>query len=374
LSKTSSYRNFSYIALGRFVAAGLQALFYLIFAALLDPEQYGQMSYLIAIASTFSVISRFGFPHTVSVYQAKGDSTTANQVNVLAILSTSVGALTLLFFNPLVAVLSLSISFILMNQYNLLGLKKYKTHALIDIVKSILVLILPLALFFVLDIPGVLLGIAISNFLCCFPFFRKLSLNLQGFDRIRKNYKVLIHNFGADSATSLPRVVDKLVIVPLLGFSTVGIYQFNLQILFALEMLPIIMHGFLLSEESSGKNLRKFNTTLIIISALVVIAVIFLSPIFVSELFPKYSEGIFSLQIMVISLMPLSISAMLSAKLQAKESTKIGFSALVRIGSLIILILFLGNLYGLIGLSMAVLISSILYAVFLSALYYKMKN
>jgi len=374
LSKTSSYRNFSYIALGRFVAAGLQALFYLIFAALLDPEQYGQMSYLIAIAGTFSVISRFGLPHTVSVFQAKDDVTTANQVNVLAILTTSVGALTLLFFNPLAAVLSLSISFVLMNQYNLLGLKKYKTHALTDIVKSILVLILPLGLFFVLDIPGVLLGIAISNFLCCFHFIKKLSPKLEGFNRIRKNFKVLIHNFGADSSTSLPRVVDKLLIVPLLGFTSAGIYQFNLQILFALEMLPIIMHGFLLSEESSGKDLRKFNALLIIVSALVVVATVILSPIFVNQFFPKYFEGVFSLQIMVISLMPLSISAILSAKLQAKESTKIGFSALVRIGSLLILILFLGNLYGLMGLSMAVLISSMLYAIFLSVLYYKMKN
>jgi len=139
-------------------------------------------------------------------------------------------------------------------------------------------------------------------------------------------------------------------------------------------MLPIIMHGFLLSEESSGKDLRKFNTLLIIVSALVVVAAVILSPIFVNQFFPKYFEGVFSLQIMVISLMPLSISAMLSAKLQAKESTKIGFSALVRIGSLLILILFLGNLFGLMGLSMAVLISSVLYSIFLAVLYYKMKN
>jgi len=374
LSKTSSYRNFSYIALGRFVAAGLQALFYLIFAAILDPEQYGQMSYLIAIAGTFSVISRFGFPHTVSVYQAKDDATTANQVNVLAIISTSVGALILLFINPLAAVLSLAISFLMMNQYNLLGLKKYKTHVLTDVVKSVLVIILPLALYFVFDIPGVLLGIAISNFLCCFHFFRKLSLNLQGFDRIRKNFKVLIHNFGADSSTSLPRVIDKLLIVPLLGFSSAGIYQFNLQILFGLEMLPIIMHGFLLSEESSGKNLRKFKILLLLVSGLVVVAAVIISPIFVSQFFPKYFDGVFSLQIMVISLIPLTVSAMFSAQLQSKGSKKVGFSALVRIGSLLILILFLGNLYGLIGLSMAVLISSILYAIFLAVLNYKSKN
>jgi len=374
LSKTNSYRNFSFIVIARIIAAGLQALFYLIFAALLDPEQYGQMSYLIAIAGTFSVISRFGLTHTVSVYLAKDDTKTANQVNVLAILTTTVGALILLLINPIVAVLSLSISFILMNQYNLLGLKKYKTHMVTDIVKSIILIILPLGLFFVLDIPGVLLGMAISNFLCCFHFFKKLNFKLQGFNQITKNFKVLLHNYGADASLNLPRMVDKLVIVPLLGFTSTGIYQFNLQILFALEVLPIIMHGFLLSEESSGGNLKKFNTLLIIVSALIVVAVIILSPIFVNEFFPKYSEGVPSLQVIVISLIPLSISAILSAKLQAKESEKIGFSVLVKIGSLLVLILFLGNLFGLLGLSMAVLISSLLYASFLAVLYYKIKN
>jgi len=159
-----------------------------------------------------------------------------------------------------------------------------------------------------------------------------------------------------------------------LGFASTGIYQFNLQILLALEVLPIIMHGFLLSEESSGRNLRKFYTLLIIVSALIVVAVIILSPIFVNEFFPKYSTGVFSLQIMVVSLMPLSISAMLSAKLQAKESEKVGFSALVKIGSLLVLILFLGNTFGLLGLSMAVLISSLLYAAFLAVLSYKIEN
>jgi len=373
LSKTNSYRNFSYIAIARIVAAGLQALFYLIFAALLDPEQYGQMSYLIAIAGSFSVISRFGFPHTVLVYQAKDDAKTANQVNVLAILTTTVGALILLLINPIAAILSLSISFILMNQYNLLGLKKYKTHMLTDIVKSIILIILPLGLFFVLDIPGVLLGIAISNFLCCFHFFKKLSFKLQGFNHIRKNFKVLLHNFGVDSSTNLPRVADKLLIVPLLGFASTGIYQFNLQILFALEVLPIIMHGFLLSEESSEKNLRKFKLLLIIVSGAGVIAAIILSPIFVSEFFPKYSEGIFGLQIIVISLMPISISAMLTAKLQSKESTKVGYAAMTRIVSLLILLAVLGNFYGLVGLSMAVLLSTIIQSSFLAVLFLKSK-
>jgi len=148
LNRGYSFKNFSFISVGRIIATGLQAVFYLIFAVLLGPEQYGQMSYLIALASTFSIIFRFGLPHTVSVYQAKKEHSIVNQVNTLAIITSSIGALVLLFIDPFSAVLSLSISFLFMNLYNLLGLKNYKKHALVDIIKSVLIIILPISLFF----------------------------------------------------------------------------------------------------------------------------------------------------------------------------------------------------------------------------------
>ena len=185
MNRGYSFKNFSYISFGRIIATGLQAIFYLIFALLLSTEQYGQMSYLIAIAGTFSVIFRFGLPHTISVYQAKKDQVTSNQVNTLAIITTSIGSIILLFIDPLSAILSLSISFLMMNLYNLLGLKNYKKHALVDIIKSVLVIILPIILFFILEIPGILLGIAISNFLGSFHFLKKINFKIQGFNKIR---------------------------------------------------------------------------------------------------------------------------------------------------------------------------------------------
>lgn len=55
--------------------------------------------------------------------------------------------------------------------------------------------------------------------------------------------------------------------------------------------------------------------------------------------------------------------------MQAVESSKVGYSAIVRIGSLLILLSVLGNAYGLIGFSLSVLISSILNTIFLYFLY-----
>ena len=71
----------------------------------------------------------------------------------------------------------------------------------------------------------------------------------------------------------------------------------------------------------------------------------------------------------MISLVPISISSIITAKLQAVESTKVGYSAIVSIGSLLLLLGLLGNEYGIMGLSLAVVVSSILTTIFLFYLY-----
>lgn len=71
MTETNIFKSFSFVVVGRVVAAGLQGIFYIVFALILQPEQYGEMSYIIAIAVSASVISRFGLPFTVTVYQAK---------------------------------------------------------------------------------------------------------------------------------------------------------------------------------------------------------------------------------------------------------------------------------------------------------------
>jgi len=101
---------------------------------------------------------------------------------------------------------------------------------------------------------------------------------------------------------------------------------------------------------------------------------IFISPFFINEFFQKYSLGIPSLQILVIAIIPLTISSILNAKLQSKESTIVGYSAIVRIGSMLILIPILGGMFDLIGLSLAVLLSIIFYTISLCIIYKKSSN
>lgn len=373
MSQNNSFKNFSLITFGRIISTGLQAGFYLIFAVILEPESYGQMSYLIALAGTVSIVSRIGLSHTVVVYQAKENTNAVNQANVLSLITTGFAAILLIPINIYAALLCLSLSLFTMNLQNSLGQKRYKKYFWIMVIKGGLIITITILLYFPLEIPGILLGMAIGNFIMGLNFLKLLNPKIHSFKYLRQNFRVLIHNLGVESSIGLTRWVDKLLIVPLFGFILTGFYQFNIQILFALTLLPISLHSFLLSEESSGTSHKKISFIIILSSILLVFITIIFAPYVIPQYFPKYQDGISSLQILIVSLIPFTITAIFNAKLQAKESTKVGFSALTRITSLLFLIAILGNWYGLLGLSFAVLLSSIFETIFLSLLFFRTK-
>lgn len=361
------------MAIGRVSSTALQAIFYLVIAAFLETAVYGELSYLISVAGVFSIFFRFGLNHTVTIFQAKDDQNISNNINIFALILSGVAAIILIPFNIYVAILSFGLSIFVMNQYNLLGLQKFKTYMWLAILKGIILVSIPILLYFIIDIPGVLLGIALSNFITGFNFIKFINKNSFDFSILKNNFSIIFHNFGVDAATNLPRVIDKLLIAPLLGFTLVGFYQFNIQILFGLELLPIALHSFLLSAESKGRQTKKIILFGIALTLLIICLGILFAPFLIDTFIPKFNDGVPSLQILIISLLPLSISAILNAKLQSVNSTKIGFSAIVRIGFLLTFILLFGSQYELMGLSIAVLGSTICYTVFLVILYSRIK-
>ena len=367
--------SFSHVFFGKTASTVSQATFYFLFAFLLEPEIFGMMSYFIDFAGVTSIISRFGLNHSIVVYQAKNNELFVNNLNSLSIIIISFISIIILFFDPLIALLSFSSSLFLMSIQNQLGKKEYKKYLLLNILRGTLMLSLPITLYFYFDISGVLAGMSLAYIISSFSFFKIWKIKYFSIKFFKKNFLVLLHNFGVDSSTNFVRFVDKLVIVPILGFTSLGIYQLNLQILVGLELFPLALHSFLLSEESSGNRHKKISIFVVLISVFIVLLVYFLAPSIIFTLLPEYSEGIPSLQILIISLIPLSLASIFNAKLQSRESTKVGYSALVRIGSLIFFIAILGSQYDLIGLSLAVLFSSVLYSGFVIFLFkFESKN
>jgi len=370
----NSTKNFSYVTIGRIVSAAVFAILYLIFATILEPNDYGEMGYLIALAATFAIIFGFGIPYTLVVFRAKEKTQMSNQLNLLAVITAGIASVVLLFINEFSALLCLGGSFFLLYQHNLVGEKKYSSFMKKSIFRGILGLVLPFPFYFILGIPGIVLGMAVGYLIASIWLVKIITIKEKSFALIRKNYKLLINNFGVDASSTLVLFIDKVLVGAVFGFATLGLYYFIMQILQAIELLPRALYLFLLSEESRGKTHKKISYLVMLASGLMVLVVIFLSPIIIELFFPNFLDAVFALQILIFSIIPLSVSHIITAKMQAMESSKVGFSAIIRIGSLLILLNVLGSVYGLIGLSFSVLISTILNTVFLYFLYQHTKT
>jgi O-antigen/teichoic acid export membrane protein len=363
--------KFSYVLIGKSFSTGFQAIFYLSFAFFLDPTSYGNLTYFIALAATISIISRFGFNQSITISQAKNNLKLSNSINLLSIITCGLASLFLIFLDPLIALLSFGFSLFTMNIQNLIGLGKYQKYMWFDIAKGILLVLLPIILFQFFELNGIIIGMTIAYLVSSFDFLKSISFSNFSFSFIKNRFNFLLHNFGVDIANYAPKFFDKLLIFSILDLSSLGIYQLNLQILFGLEVLPMALHSFLLSEKSRGISHRKIIILSIVASILITVVIIFISPYLISTFFPQYVDGIESLQLLVLSLIPLTINVILYAELQSKESKLVGFSGIVRIVSLLAFILFLSTGFGLLGLSLSVFLSITLTTLFLYYAYRK---
>jgi O-antigen/teichoic acid export membrane protein len=373
MSNEKSIKKFSYIAVGNAIGGAIQGIFYIVFASLLEPENYGLMVYIIALAGTVSLVSRFGLPFTAVVYQGKKDNLRVNQCHILTIISTGIGAIILLPINQYASLLCIGLSFFVINLQDLIGKKKYKKYFSTYMIKTISIITIPFLLYFFMGIPGIIIGMAIGNILGSFNFIFSLKKKINGFKEIKSDYKILIHNFSVDASSNLSRSIDKIVIVPIFGLIPVAFYQFNLQIMLLVAILPFALYTFLLSEESSGKKHSKISFFVILVSIIISILVVIISPYVINEFFPKFIDGILGLQIIIFSVIPISINSIFNAKLQASKSTKVGIAAILKISSLLVLLIILGTQLEVTGFSLAVLISSCLETILL-AIFYKQQK
>lgn len=362
------------VVLGQTTSSGAQAAFYFIFAIFLQPHDYGTLGFIIALAGVASIVSRFGINQSVIKSQAKNEKQLSSSLNSIVFLFSIIASIILIPINQLAALLAFASTLFFLNASNVIGLKNYKKFAIIHFQRGALILALPIIFYFLIGFDGILIGLFIAYIISGFGFFTRVKITKQIFYDFKRNFQELLHNFGVDASMALVRFVDKIVIGSFVGFNFLGFYQLNIQFVFASEILLGALYQFLLSEESSGKKHKKTTAFVILLSIGLSLTIVFSAPFFIPIFFENYIDGIESLQIIALSIIPLAFAFVLLPKLQSVNSSKVGFCALVRIGSLVLLLVLLGNSMGLMGLSLAVLISTTLYTIFLLLLFISEKN
>ena len=117
---------------------------------------------------------------------------------------------------------------------------------------------------------------------------------------------------------------------------------------------------YLLPYEAEGKSNRKIKVfTIGLASLLAVISILFV-PHGISFFLPKYDDAILPIQIMSIAIIPLTISTIKSTEFLGKENSRVVLiGGVIQSGLYFLLLVTLGEAYGLFGLAVGFLVSAI---------------
>jgi len=360
-------KGLGFIGFGDITGVVISSIFWFYLASVIEPHEYGDIHFFLSIAAIGSSIALFGTQDSITVLTAKGQKIQSG-LNVISLGISSITSLCLIIFFQRIDVGIIVIAYVIntLSIGDLLGKKQFLKYSQYNILQKILTLVLGIAFLYAFGPPGIIYALAISYagyLIRIIKTFQEVPIN---FKLIKEKSNFLSHNYIVYLAGSFGGQLDKIIIVPLLGSAVLGNYSLAIQVITVFTMFTTILFKFLLPQESSGIRNKFLIQIVIIISIIVSVLGIFLSPLVIPNFFPKYVDVGIAIQIMSLSIIPITISTICTSRLLSKEKSK-----LVLIGNLIGLIIIisgiftLGSMYGTIGIAMSFTLSTISKATYL---------
>ena len=360
-------RGLGLISFGDITGIIISSIFWFYLASVIEPSEYGDIHFFLSMATIGSSIALFGTQDSITVLTAKGHKIQSG-LNVISLGISSITSLCLIIFFQRIDVGIIVIAFVIntLSIGDLLGKKQFFKYSQYNILQKILTLVLGIGFFYAFGPSGIIYALAISYagyLIRIIKTFQEVPIN---FKLIKEKSSFLSHNYIMYLAGSFGGQLDKIIIVPLLGSAVLGNYSLALQVITVFTIFTTILFKFLLPQESSGIQNKFLIQIVIVISVIVTILGIFLSPLIIPNFFPKYVDAGVAIQIMSLSIIPITISTICTSRLLSKEKSK-----LVLIGNLIGLIIIilgiltLGSMYGTIGIAMSFVLSTISKATYL---------
>ena len=363
----NKFKDLGTVGIGNITASLISGVFWFYFASLLGAEQYGEVSYYIAIAGVASTLAFLGLGNAVIVYTAKGEKIQP-PIFIVGLISSIITLVAVFLIFSQIGISLYILGFVIFSlaTAEILGKKQYKNYSGYLITQKILMVGFALFFYYYIGLEGVILGIAFS-FL---PYIKRIYSSLKSdkinFSLIRPRIGFIVNSYALDLSRTFSGYTDKLIIAPLFGFAILGNYQLGIQVLAILTILPGIVYQYILPRDSSGDSNKKLKKLTIAVSIILAGLGFILAPIILPVFFPKFTEAIEVIQIVSISVIPSTINLMYISKFLGNELTKI-----VLVGSGIFLsvqiisILILGELLGVNGVAIALVLGASTEAIFL---------
>ena len=365
--KIIGQKDLSSIGFANIVGSGISAIFWLYIAAIIEPEQYGEIHYFIAIAALAQIISLIGSSNVLTVYTAKKIKIQATLFFISLLVAAVSTVVIIIIFSRLDAAL-LILGYIIFELANsvLLGKKAYTTYSKYFLTQKILMLVLGIGFYYLMGFDGILYGFVLSFMPYTVLIFREFKETKIDFSLLKSRKGFIANNYAMSISGRASSTIDKLVIAPLLGFALLGNYSLALQLFVILLILPMIIYKYLLPQDASGQSNRKLRQVTIILSIGIAVLGIGLFPYIIPNFFPKFIDAIDAIQIMSIAIIPATITLLYTSKLLGMEKSKfILITEIISTSALIVGFIILGPTFGVMGLASVFVLSVTLEATLL---------
>ena len=370
-SVASAHKGLLLIGSSGIIGSAISAVFWLLVASLLSVEEYGEISYFIAIAS-LGICCIVGSPQTLTVYSTKHPKIIPTLL-LLTLIFAGIGSLIAFLIVQRFEIITLIFSFIVLEASLtlLLGKKLYSKYSKFLLTQKILQFVIGISLSFSLGLNGILIGIVLANFSLIPIFYKELRNYKIDLSLLKPKKEFIVNNQMIYLISVFRRDIDKIVIVPLLGFTVLGNFALTLQFYTIMMIISSISFKYLLPKDVGGEKNARLKKFLILVSVLIALSGFFFSPYFIENFFTKFSESIIPIQIASFCVIPSTISMILFSKILALEKSRFLIIAnSVQLCVILIGTIFLGMLYGIIGVTIAFILGNTMYAITLAIINY----
>jgi len=359
-------KNFFVLGISNFVATGIQAVFWIYLASIVNKIEYGEIGFLISIANVAFAISVFGLDKTMIVYGAKNENV-FSPVYTLGLISSSVVSIItyIIIQNIAISFLIFGSMVFLLHQSDLTSKKRYVDISKFNLLRSGLIVIFAIILYQYFGVNGIILGFVLGtlpSFIGLYNFAKTKKINISF---LKSKTKFMFNNWLATLARQLFFWGDKIIVGVLFGFSFLGSYQLAAQYFLLLSIFPIIVMTYLLPQESQKMPNKKIKILSVGIACILVLISIIIIPSIVNVFFTEFNESIFPMQIMSIAIIPFTIFTIQESQYLGKEISRIVMvGSIFGVGLYFLLIAILGAEFGLIGIASALVIATVMRVIF----------
>jgi FAD:protein FMN transferase len=367
VSQRRSDRGFVQVWIGQAAATILGTVFWLVLAILLHPVAYGHLAWLVSVATLVSAVCGLGLGTMLATYYPRHENKRLLGTSVLVGLVASVvggaitGAVLNLWVDSLVATLTgllvVSLSMFSLAFYLELGRQAYRSYMWMWMGARLGALVLPLVFYFMWgSLAGLMGGLAVAYCILGIPVLRHVR---RGFvpEELASKAAFSVRAWGSNLAAASLSFLDKVLIGVLFPLGVLAVYQFSFRIFLLLAIVPNALFFYLLPERSGGGDVNRVERAGLLAAIGLALAAFFLAPYITSHVFPGFGEGIATIRIMALAIIPETLARVKSAELLSREeaATVLGSNVFgLAIGITCIIMTFAQG-WGLTGLAISML-------------------